>query len=631
MGVSIKDINNPQDLKQLDMKDLPAIAQDIRNIIIDTVAKNGGHLGPPLGVVELTLALHYVFDTPKDKLCWDVGHQAYAHKILTGRRDQFHTLKQYGGISGYPNIDESEYDLFTVGHSSTSISQALGLATARDLNGGDEKVVAIVGDGALTAGMAFEAINNAGQMKKDLIVVLNDNEMSISKNVGAISEYLSRIITAPLYNKVRTEIRGLLNKLPQTIGERAIHTAGKLEESLKGLLVPGLLFEELGFFYVGPIDGHDLPALIHTFNSVKKLHGPILLHVLTKKGKGYEPAEKKPDVYHGTSAFDIKTGETVKGSGNLPYTKVFAQTVEELAEDNANVVALTAAMPSGVGLTGFAQKFPDRFFDVGIAEQHCVTFAGALARAGKIPFTAIYATFLQRATDQVIHDVCLQNAHVVFCLDRMSIVGEDGASHNGVFAIPLLRAFPGMAIMLPKDGEELRKMLRLSTRHCQPISICYPKDKIQDERFENYHHEPLEWGRGEVLHKGKDIAVLAWGPTVLMALNAYEALKEEGYNPTIVNMRFVKPLDRDLILDLVQNHHHLITVEDGVLAGGAGSAVLEFLEAEGVTDVSVKRIGLPDEFIEHGAREFILKQYGVSEDHIIQSVKSKLGQPQLVL
>lgn len=622
MAVSIQDIQDPKDLRQLNIAQLLEIAQQIRDIIINTVSKNGGHLGPPLGVVELTLALHYAFDTPKDKVMWDVGHQAYAHKILTGRRDQFSTLKKYGGISGYPNIDESEYDLFTVGHSSTSISQALGMATVRDLNGGDEHVIAVVGDGALTAGMAFEAINNAGQLKKNLIVVLNDNEMSISKNVGAMAEYLNRIIIAPLYNRVRHDVRDLFKKLPDTIGDLATHTVAKVEEGLKGLLVPGMLFEELGFLYSGPIDGHNLPALIQTFNSVKKLSGPILLHVITTKGKGYKPAEVKPDIYHGISAFNIKTGVAVKKSSNpLPFTKVFSKTILDVAQENKDVVALTAAMPTGVGLSDFAEKYPDRFFDVGIAEQHCVTYAGALAKGGKRPIAAIYATFLQRALDQVLQDVCLQRANVLFCLDRMGIVGEDGATHNGVFTIPLLRAIPEMKIMLPKDGSELSAMLRFGLTLDGPATLCYPKDTVQDLLFADCPDQEIQLGKAEVLQEGQDVAIFAIGSTVPMAFQAIKTLQKEGLKPSLVNLRFVKPLDHELIKRMAETHKAFLIVEEGTLMGGVGSAVMESLEQQELQDVKVKRIGIKDKFIEHGARSLILEFLGISEGCIVQKTQ----------
>lgn len=630
MMASIKDINDPKDLRALDVDDLPEIAKEIRDIIINTVSCLGGHLGPPLGVVELTIALHYVFDTPRDQLVWDVGHQAYAHKILTGRRDQFSTLKQYEGISGYPNVHESEYDLFTLGHSSTSISQALGLATVRDLNGTDEKVIAVIGDGALTAGLAFEAINNAGQMKKDLIIILNDNEMSISKNVGAMAEYLNRIITAPVYNKVRSEVRSFFKKFPDSISDIALHATAKLEESLKGLLVPGMLFEELGFLYSGPIDGHNLPGLIHTFESLKKLSGPILLHVITKKGKGYEPAEAKPDAFHGTGSFDIETGEAIKKSDEVSFTKVFSESMVRLGKTHKDLIGLSAAMPTGVGLVSFSEQYPDRFFDVGIAEQHCVTFAGALSKGGKKPVVAIYATFLQRAMDQVIHDVCLQNAPVVFCLDRMGIVGEDGASHSGVFAIPLLRGLHNMVVMLPKDGEELVAMMNFAMTWNGPLSICYPKSNVCDELFEYFPKQSIEIGCSEVLQKGDDVAIFALGSMVPLAVNVTRVLEQEGVSVSLINMRFVKPFDVKTLKEIVSCNKKVLVIEEGVLMGGAGSALLESLEREEIYDVEVKCLGVSDQFVAHGARSIILKNLGLSEENIIKQAKKLLDKKDLV-
>ena len=627
MTVSIDDIKSPRDLRTLSVEQLSKVAEQIRDIIIQTVSKNGGHLGPPLGVVELTLALHYVFDMPTDKLVWDVGHQAYAHKILTGRREQFASLKQYRGISGYPNIDESEYDLFTVGHSSTSISQALGLATARDIDGGKEHVIAVIGDGALTAGLAYEAINNAGQMKKNIIVILNDNEMSISKNVGAISEYLNRIITAPLYNKVRYDIRDLFKKFPDTIGNKAIQIVHKVEECLKGLLVPGLLFEELGFLYSGPIDGHNLSGLIQTFNSLKKISGPILLHVVTKKGKGYGPAEANPDIYHGTSAFDVVTGKAVKkASSVLPFTKVFSNTIVEMAKDNQNILALTAAMPTGVGLSKFAEIFPDRFFDVGIAEQHCLTYAGSLSKGGKRAVVALYATFLQRALDQVIHDVCLQRSNVLLCLDRMGIVGEDGATHNGVFTIPLLRSLPEMKLMLPKDGNELAAMMRFALGLDGPTAICYPKDNAKDYLFDGFSRQSISLGKAEILIRGKLLAIFSVGATVAIALEAVKKLQELGIHPSLVNLRFVKPLDHELIKEMSLNHEAFLIVEEGVVLGGCGSAVMESMEKQKLlSQVNVRCIGIKDAFVEHGPRFLILDSLGICEDNIVKVAREMIS------
>lgn len=619
MGRIIDFIDGPEDLKELPLKELPALAQDIREMIINTVSVTGGHLASNLGVVELTIALHYLFDAPKDKIIWDVGHQAYAHKILTGRRALFHSLRQYGGIAGFPRRDESPYDCFGTGHGGTSISAALAMAEARDLKGEDYKVVAIIGDGSISAGMALEGLNHAGDLKKDLIVVLNDNEMSISHTVGALAAYLNRIITWKFYNKMRKDIAGIIGTIP-SIGNPMVKAVGRVEEAIKGIIVPGRLFEELGFKYVGPLNGHRINRLIYTLENVKKLKGPILLHVITKKGKGYEPAEAKTPVFHGASPFDVKTGNFLKKNSPPTYTTIFGQTLVKLAKSDERVVAITAAMEEGTGLNIFAQHFPGKFYDVGMAEQHGVTFAAGLAASGLRPFAAIYSTFLQRAYDQIVHDVCLQNLPVTFAIDRAGIVGEDGATHNGVFDLSYLRPIPNITVMAPKDENELQHMLRTALEIEGPSAIRYPRGsgvgvKLDDEP------RPLPVGQAELLVEGKDLALLAIGNTVYPALEASRLLKRCGIGAAVINMRFLKPIDKAMIKKACFKIGALITVEENQLQGGFGSAVLEYIEEEKLCGVRVQRIGLPDSFIEHGHPSMLREKYCLDARGIASSVK----------
>ncbi len=611
-------IQGPDDLKALSKSDLPRLAEEIRNEIIRVVSICGGHLASNLGVVELTVALHRVFDLPKDSLVWDVGHQCYAHKILTGRREEFPTIRRLGGLSGFPRRDENVCDAFGTGHAGTSISSALGIAEAKSMKGEKAKVVAIIGDGSMTAGLAFEGLNQAGMLDRDLIVVLNDNEMSISRNVGALASYLSRIMTGQLVNRFRNEMKSFLKTLPG-VGSSVYRWAKHAEESFKGFLTPGVLFEELGFKYVGPLDGHHLDHLIETFKNVRGMEGPILVHVLTRKGKGYRPAESAPARYHGIGAFDRKNGKPMGSPGGAKtYTEVFSRTLCRIAKRDERIVAITAAMPSGTGLEGFSRKFPDRFYDIGIAEQHAVTFAAGLAVEGLRPIVAIYSTFLQRAYDQIVHDVCLQNLPVVFALDRGGIVGEDGPTHHGVFDLSYLRHIPNMVLMAPKDENEFQHMIKTATMADSPIAFRYPRGKgcgvSLDRRLKR-----IEIGRGELLSAGDDVVLLAIGSTVFPCLQAAERLAERGIHAAVVNARFVKPLDGELICRLAAEVGRVITVEENVLEGGFGSAVLELLQESRLYSVQVRRLGIPDAFVEHGSQGQLRQRYGIDSQGIYDS------------
>lgn len=613
-------INSPDDLRQVPEEDLPKLADELREAIIETVSKTGGHLAPSLGVVDLTVALHYAFDTPKDKIIWDVGHQAYAHKLLTGRRERFKTLRQYGGISGFPKREESPYDNFNVGHASTSISAALGMVAARDIKGEEFRVIAVIGDGSISAGLAFEGLNQAGHLKKNMIVILNDNEMSISPNVGALSAYLNRMMTGNFYTKLRQETKTFLQNIPR-VGESMFNIAKKAEESIKGFMAPGLLFEELGFQYVGPIDGHRIDHLLETFRNIKDFTWPVLVHVITKKGKGCEFAECNPSQFHGTPPFDPETGKAAaKKQKVMSYTEVFGQTMVTLAEDNDKVVAITAAMSDGTGLEQFATQYPDRFFDVGIAESHGVTFACGLATEGMRPVAAIYSTFMQRAYDQVMHDLCLQNLPVTLALDRAGLVGEDGPTHHGVFDIAYLRHLPNMVIMAPKDENELQHMLKTALDHNGPATVRYPRGTGLGVPMDQ-ELKALTIGKGEILQDGDDLAIIAIGNMVKPAQEAGERLKAGGISATVVSARFVKPLDEELILRLAKKTGRIVTVEEHALQGGFGSAVLECIEDNRLSAVKVLRIGLPDRFIEHGTQAVLRQKYGLDTEGIFASVK----------
>ncbi|MEJ5329897.1 MAG: 1-deoxy-D-xylulose-5-phosphate synthase [Desulfobaccales bacterium] len=618
-------ISSPADLKKLSFEQLPQVAQEIRETIISTVSKTGGHLAPSLGVVELTLALHYVFDAPRDKIVWDVGHQAYAHKLLTGRQEQFHTLRQYGGISGFPKRAESIYDAFDTGHSSTSISAALGMASARCLKKERGRVIAVIGDGALTAGLALEGLNNAGDLHKDLIVILNDNGMSIAPNVGAMSSFFSRKLTGRTMVFLKKRVEQLLGALPG-IGDDLLALAKKSEDAMKAFFTPGMLFEALKFTYLGPVNGHRLDHLIETLKNVKNLDGPVLVHVLTKKGKGYPPAENDPTGFHGLGKFDPDTGVAKKILGEIPsYTEIFGDTLVRLAEADPRLVAITAAMPDGTGLVDFRARFPERFFDVGICEQHAVTFAAGLAVEGLRPVVAIYSTFLQRAYDQVLHDVCLQNLPVVFALDRGGIVGEDGETHQGLFDLSYLRHIPNLVLMAPKDEDELRHMLYTAVRHRGPIALRYPRGRGVGVSFSPTLQE-IPLGKGEVLREGEDLLILAVGASVYPSLAAARELEKQGYQATVVNARFIKPLDEQLILSWAARTGRVLTVEENVAQGGFGSAVLELLADQGLL-VPVKRIAVPDKFVEHGAPDLLRQKYGLDAQGIINAALQFLSQP----
>jgi len=613
-------IHTSQDVKKLDPEELERLCHEIREEILSTVSKTGGHLASSLGVVELTTVLHYVFDFPMDKLVWDVGHQSYAHKLLTGRKDRFHTLRQFEGISGFPKRDESPYDAFDSGHSGTSISSALGMAEARRLRGEGGRVIAVIGDGSMTAGLAFEGLNQTGHIDQDLIVILNDNEMSISRNVGALSSYLNRLMTGQFVNRFRNDMKDFLETLPG-IGKSVLRFAKQAEESLKGLLMPGLLFEELGLKYIGPIDGHRLDYLIETFQNIKKLRGPILVHVITKKGKGYPPAETNPDRFHGVPPFVIETGELRNDQENPPtYTEVFGETLCQLARENKRLIAITAAMQNGTGLEEFAREFPDRFYDIGIAEQHAVTFAAGLALEGMRPVVAIYSTFLQRAYDQVLQDVCLQNLPVVFALDRGGIVGEDGPTHHGLFDFSYLRHIPNMIVMVPKDENEFQHMIKTAMECPMPVAFRYPRGKGVGVRRE-VPLQSIGIGKGELLREGQDILIIAIGSTVYPSLRAAESLAEVGIQAAVINSRFLKPLDGNLLCDWAKKTGKVLTVEENVLQGGFGSAVLELFQERGLFSIQVKRLGIPDIFVEHGSQALLREKYGIDENGIFKGVR----------
>ncbi len=622
-------IRSPQDLKNVPRDKLPELAAEIRSRIIGVVSKTGGHLASSLGAVELAIAVHYCFQAPEDIIIWDVGHQAYAHKILTGRNGRFDTLRQKDGLSGFPCRTESVYDPFTTGHSSTAVSLAFGCAAARDLRETHEKVVAIVGDGALTGGMCFEALNHAGHLGKDMFVILNSNDMAIAPSVGALSTYLNKIISKPIYNRFKDARDAFLKQRLGRIGPRLQKLADKFEELLKGLIVPGIFFEEMGFKYFGPLDGHNTTLLIDTLQNISHLKGPLLLHVITKKGKGFAPAENQPVRFHGTTCFDIASGEVTaqEEKPRASFTDVFSAALQALAQKDKKIAAITAAMPEGTGLTSFAKVFPERFFDVGIAEQHAVGFAAGLARAGLKPYVAVYSTFLQRAYDQIAEEVCLQNLGVVLCLDRAGIVGEDGPTHHGIFDISYLRHLPNMTVMAPADKEDLEAMLAFASECPTPVAIRYPRGAAPCRR-ENFAVAPVRQGRAEILLDGGVAAILALGSMVDAAVDAADILSKEGIRVTLVNARFAKPIDEGLVLKLYDATEALVTVEEGVMTGGFGSGVLEALRADGRLFTSAKKVkclGLPASFITFGKRKDLLKQYGLCAEGIAAAVREALG------
>ena len=614
----LQSIDSPDDIRNLDIQSLEILAGNLREKIITTVAKNGGHLAPCLGVVELTLALHYVFDTPKDKLIWDVGHQCYAHKLLTGRRKEFHTLRQYQGISGFPKRSESEYDVVETGHSSTSISYSLGMAAAKDLKNDTGKVVAIIGDGSMTAGLAFEGLNHAGDLDKDLIVILNDNEMSISPNVGAMSSFLSRKLTSKTMRRLKDHVEERLKAL-SSVGENILTVLRKSEESLKGFFTPGMLFEALKFEYIGPIPGHELEDLIETLQNVRdNSHGPVLIHVLTTKGRGYEPAETNPGDYHGVAPFDIATGKPYPSSGPASYTSVFGKTLCRIAENDKRVTAITAAMPAGTGLMDFSKQFPDRFFDVGIAEQHAVTFAAGLAMEGMRPVVTVYSTFMQRALDQVIHDVCLPDLPVTFALDRGGVVGDDGPTHHGVFDLSFLRFVPNLTVMAPKDENELQHMLYTSINEKGPCAIRYPRGRGENVALDD-ELSSLPIGQAELLRQGDDVLLLPVGNRVYPALEAAVDLANLGIEAAVINPRFIKPLDNKLIGRWAKNCGRVVTIEDNVQQGGFGSAVLQMLHEMHLT-LPVRILGYGNTFIDQAPQEILWKNAGIDAAGIISTV-----------
>jgi len=627
-------IDSPEQLRALKPAQMKQLAEEIRQEIIEKVSVKGGHLAPNLGVVELTMALHCVFNTPEDLLVWDIGHQAYVHKLLTGRRERFHTIRQFGGLSGYLRREESLYDVFGASHASTSISAALGLAAARDLQGQNYKVIAVIGDGALTGGMALEAINNAGSLKKNLIIVLNDNEKSISDNVGAIHHYLSkvrRMETSPSYRRLREMAKGSINKLP-VVGDKAREAAGRAEMSFKNFVMhskSGVIFEELGIKFFGPFDGHNLPLLLDVFENIKHIEGPVMVQVVTKKGKGWEFAENDSTKWHGPGAFDYATGIIKKNVSDPPtYTEVFADTLVELAEKDKSIVGITAAMAEGTGLKKMHQRFPERYFDVGIAEQHAVTFAAGLAVAGMRPVVAIYSTFLQRAYDQVIHDVCMQDLHVVFAMDRAGVVGEDGPTQHGIFDIAFMRTIPNMKLMAPKDENELRHMLYTAIYMDGPVALRYARGKAVGVPLD-VELRKLEIGKAELLSPAtleeaeqQDCVILAYGTAVAQAEQAAKELAEDGIHAAVVNARWAKPLDEELIVRLATETRRVVTVEDHMIAGGFGSAVLELLETRSLLyNVDVRLIGFPDRLVEHGAPSILKELYGLTSSHIKEVVR----------
>lgn len=624
----LETVRSPADLRSLSREQLQQLAAEIRETIIETLSRTGGHLASNLGTVELTIALHSVWQMPQDKIIWDTGHQAYAHKLLTGRLERFGTLRQYGGISGFLRRDESEYDVWGAGHAGTAISAALGFAKARDLRGSNERVVAVVGDAALTAGMALEALNNASEANTDLTVVLNDNEMSIAENVGALATFLSRLRAQPWYQRAEHRAKEVLEGLPGKARILAKHARG-LKHSITHIVAPentGAIFEEMGFEYIGPLDGHDIDLLIDVFSHAKELKGPVLIHVITVKGKGYEFSEADARKYHGVTPFCIHDGKMEKKAGGETYTQVFADELVRIAEENPRVVGITAAMPDGTGLVKLQQKFPERYFDVGIAEQHAVTFAAGLAAEGMIPVAAIYSTFLQRAFDQVLHDVALQNLHVVLALDRGGLVGDDGATHHGVYDLSYLRLIPNVVIMAPKDGAELRAMLRFAVAHNGPVTIRYPRGAVPAIDW-GVPDSPIELGKAEVLREGSDAVIFAIGSMVATAFAAAQQLEQEGMRVALVNARFAKPLDKETILRFAHRVPRFVLVEENTVCGGFGAAVLELLAHEGIADVQVKHLGVPDEFIEHGSMDILRRLVGLSAEHIVEAVRALCRSP----
>ncbi len=624
----LNQINSPADLKKLSLPELEIVAEELRHFMVDVVSKTGGHLGASLGTVELTLALHYVFDSPKDKLVWDVGHQAYGHKILTGRRDRFHTLRQYQGISGFPSRQESPYDEYNVAHASTSISAALGMAVARDFKKENHYVVAIIGDGGLTGGVALEGLNQAGYLRRKMLIILNDNEMSISPNIGAIPGYLNRIVQGQTYMRFKREVERMVSSVPH-IGPRIFKLVKETVDAMKTFMVPGLLFHELGFDYIGPLNGHSIPVLVETLQKIKNNENPTLLHIVTRKGKGYEPAEAARDKYHGVTPFDPETGEMKKSPGGPPtYTSVFSDTLIEIAKKDPQVVAITAAMLEGTGLEKFKLQYPQRCFDVGIAEQHALTFACGLATQGMKPVCAIYSTFLQRAYDQIYHDLCLMDLPVTLAMDRAGIVGADGPTHHGLFDIAYLRTLPNIMLMAPKDEAELRHMIYTAVNLGHPVAVRYPRGNGAGAPLD----EPLralEIGKAEVIHDGGDVAIVSYGVITQAALQAAQKLEEQGIRCTVINARWAKPLDEELLSILASEKQFIVTVEEGAVMGGFGSAVAELYAERRLTHVRLLRIGVPDRVIPHGAPNLLNAKFGLDTDGLFERIKAFVSEEPL--
>ena len=614
----LENINNVEQLRKLTIKEKEILAQDLRELILNTVSKTGGHLASNLGVVELTIALHSVFNTPIDKVIWDVGHQTYVHKILTGRKDKISTLRQLNGLAGFPKSDESEYDCFETGHSSTSISAALGMARARDIKNENYNVVAVIGDGALTGGMAFEALNDAGASKTNLIVILNDNTMSISKNVGGMSSFLTKLRTRRSYNNSNKYLKKLVRKLPNDNGEKIIRFVRKVKDGIKGLIIPNMVFENLGFKYLGPVDGHDIEKMEEILKKAKEQEGPILIHVLTKKGKGYKPAEENPDKFHATSSFDIKTGERKSKKGK-DYSKVFGETIVELAKKNEKIVGITAAMKDGTGFTEFAKRFPNRFFDVAIAEQHGLTMAAGMAKAGLKPIISIYSSFYQRGYDQVIHDIAMQNLPVIMCVDRAGIVGNDGETHQGIFDLAFFNLVPNLTIMAPKDFNELSKMLEFAVSLNSPVVIRYPRGG-EDKEIKFKNNNQILSGKAENIKEGQDITIIAIGKMVAKAKKIANILEKNKINAEVINSRFLKPFDNEAILKSIIKTKRVITIEDGIIEGGLASKVNNLILENNLVDIKLDKYGYPVEFIKHGKTEEIEKLYGLDEDEIAKKI-----------
>lgn len=612
----LEKINRENEIKNLDKEELPLLAEEIREFLIHKISQSGGHLASNLGVVELTMAMHLVFDLPQDKIIWDVGHQSYTHKILTGRREGFDTLRKYGGMSGFPKRNESPCDAFNTGHSSTSISAGLGYVCAREIKGESYQVVSVIGDGALTGGMAYEALNNAARLNSNFIIVLNDNNMSISENVGGMSAYLGELRTSEAYTGLKMEVTNTLNKIP-VYGERLVQRIRRTKSGIKQLFIPGMLFEEMGLTYLGPVDGHDLEQLTKVLQEAKKLNSAVLVHVLTKKGKGYPPAERHPARFHGAEPFDIETGLPAKKRTKASYTDIFSTVMRKFGDRYSNVVAVTAAMPDGTGLKRFRNMFPGRFFDVGIAEEHAVTFAAGLAAAGLVPVVAVYSSFLQRAYDQIIHDVCIQNLHVIFAIDRAGLVGSDGETHQGIFDLSYLSTIPNMCVMAPKNKWELSDMMKFAVSYPGPIAIRYPRGEAYDG-FQNFRG-PITYGKGEVIYDEAEIALLAVGSMVKTAQQVRTALKELGYACTLINMRFVKPIDEELLRQVAKEHKLVVTMEENVACGGFGEHVMDYLNRIG-SQVRVLPIALPDDYVEHGNVELLRKEVGIDPETIEKKI-----------